>query len=77
MAKRLFDEEYCFNAGKFVILAWLFKDKDKWDEHEWEEALSMGALTVHLAEPASLKEARRRFRQRLNSRKVEALGETS
>lgn len=75
LAKRLFDEEYCFNAGKFVILAWLFKGKADWDDREWEDALSMGALTVHLAEPGSLDEARRRFRQRLNSRKVAALGE--
>lgn len=74
LAKRLFDEEYCFNAGKFVILAWLFKGKADWNDREWEEALSMGALTVLLAEPASLEEARRRFRMRLNSRKVAALG---
>lgn len=73
LAKQLFDEEYCFNAGKFVILAWLFKGKADWDDREWEGALSMGALTVHLAEPASLDEARRRYRQRLNSRKVGAL----
>jgi len=77
LAKRLFDEEYCFNAGKFVILAWLFKGKADWDDRDWEESLSMGALTFHLAEPASLEEARRRFRQRLNSRKVAALGENS
>src|SRR5260370_768575 len=49
--------------------------KADWDDSEWVEALSMGALTVHLAAPASLDEARRRFRQRLNSRKVAALGE--
>jgi hypothetical protein len=29
LAKRLFDEEYCFNADKFVILAWLFKGKTR------------------------------------------------
>jgi hypothetical protein len=75
LAKRLFDEEYCFNAGKFVILAWLFKGKTDWADREWEEALSKGALTVHLAEPASLDEARRRFRQRLNARKIAALGD--
>jgi hypothetical protein len=75
LARRLFDEEYCFNAGKFVILAWLFKGKADWDDREWEEALSMGALTVHLAEPTSLEEARRRLRQRLNSRKVATLTE--
>jgi hypothetical protein len=70
LAKQLFDEEYCFNAGKFVILAWLFKGKPEWQDRELEEALSKGALTVHLAEPSSLDEARRRLRQRLNSRKV-------
>src|SRR5262249_19100827 len=75
LAKQFFDEEYCFNAGKFVLLSWLFKGKADWNDSEWVEALSMGALTVHLAAPASLDEARRRFRQRLNFRKVAALGE--
>ena len=70
LAKELFDEEYGFNAGKYVILSWLFKGKAEWADKEWEEALSKGALTVHLAEPVSLDEARRRLRQRLNSRKV-------
>jgi hypothetical protein len=76
LARSMFDEEYCFNAGKFVILAWLFKGKANWDDQEWEEALSMGALTVHLAGPDSLEDARRRFRQRLNSRKIAALGDS-
>ena len=75
LATRFFNEEYCFNAGKFVILAWLFKGKAGWDDCDWEDALSMGALTFHLAEPGSLAEARRRFRQRLNSRKTAALSE--
>jgi hypothetical protein len=74
LAKQYFDEEYCFNAGKFVLLSWLFKGKADWADSEWVEALSMGALTVHLAAPASLNEARRRFRQRLNLRKVGAVG---
>jgi hypothetical protein len=30
-------------------------------------------LTIHLVDPASLDEARRRFRQNLNTRKVAAL----
>jgi hypothetical protein len=76
LAKQLFDEEYYFNAGKFIILGWLFKGKADWDDREWEEALSMGALTFHLAAPASLDEARKRFRQRLSSRKVGALTES-
>lgn len=75
LAKKLFDEEYCFNAGKFVILAWLFKGKPEWQDRELEEALSKGALTVHLAEPVSLDEARRRLRQRLNSRKIGTMTE--
>ena len=75
LAKQLFDEEYCFNAGKFVILAWLFKGKAEWQDRELEEALSKGALTVHLAEPNSLDEARRRLRQRLNSRKLGTITE--
>jgi hypothetical protein len=75
LAKMLFDEEYSFSAGRFVILAWLFKGKADWADREWEDALSMGALTVHLAEPASLEEARRRYRQKLNSRKTARLDE--
>jgi hypothetical protein len=71
LAKRLFDEEYCFNAGKFVIQAWLFKGKPQWEERDWAEGVSPGALTIHLASPASLDEARRRLRQKLNSRKLE------
>jgi len=73
LARHLFDTEYCFNAGKFVVLAWLFKGQADWDDHDWEESLSKGALTIHLAEPASLAEARRLFHQRLNSRKTAAL----
>ncbi len=70
LAKHLFDEEYCFNAGKFVILAWLFKGKTHWEDRAWEEALNMASLSVHLAEPASLEFARKRLRQKLNSRKI-------
>ena len=71
LAKQLFDEEYSFNAGKFVIQAWLFKGKPHWEEVAWEDGVNMRALTVHLASPASLDEARRRLRQKLNSRKLE------
>jgi hypothetical protein len=67
----LSDEEYCFNAGKFVIQAWLFKGKPHWEERAWEESVNMGALTVHLAEPVSLGQARWRLRKKLNSRKTE------
>jgi hypothetical protein len=70
LAKQLFDEEYCFNAGKIVIVAWLFKGKAEWDDRQWEESLGMGALTFRLAEPDAMDEARRRFRQRLNTRKL-------
>jgi hypothetical protein len=73
LAKQLFDDEYCFNAGKFVVLSWLFKGKADWDDREWQESLSMGALTFHLAAPDSLDQARRRFRQKLTTRKVGAL----
>jgi hypothetical protein len=75
LARQLFDEEYCFNAGKFVVLSWLFKGKAEWSERDWEEALSMGALTVHLAAPTSLEEARRKLRQRLIATKLESLGD--
>lgn len=77
LAKRLFDEEYCFNAGKFVLLSWLFKGKADWADSDWQEALSTGALTVHLAAPTSLGEARRRLRQKLNTRKLELLDDQS
>jgi hypothetical protein len=73
LAKHLFDEEYCFNAGKIVIVAWLFKGKAEWVDREWEESLGMGALTFRLAEPDALDEARRRLRQKLNTRKLSAL----
>jgi hypothetical protein len=73
LAKQLFDEEYCFNAGKIVIVAWLFRGKAEWDDRQWEESLGMGALTFRLAEPDALDEARRRFRQKLNTRKVAAI----
>jgi hypothetical protein len=77
LAKQLFDEEYCFNAGKIVIVAWLFRGKAEWDDRQWEESLGMGALTFRLADPDALDEARRRLRQRLNSRKIAALGESN
>jgi hypothetical protein len=70
LAKRYFDEEYCFNAGKFVILGWLFKGRDHWEDQAWQEALGMGAFSIYLAEPTSLDGARRRLRQKLNSRKM-------
>jgi hypothetical protein len=73
LARQLFDEEYSFNAGKFIVLSWLFKGKAEWSDRDWEEALSTGALTVHLAAPTSLEEARRKLRQRLNTRKLESL----
>jgi hypothetical protein len=73
LAKKLFDEEYQFNAGKFVILAWLFKGRPNWEDQKWAESLSMGAITVYLAAPETLHEARRRLRQKLNSRKTRDL----
>src|SRR5262249_41659725 len=71
LAKELFDEEYCFNAGKFVILSWLFKGKAEWADKEWEEALSKGALTVHLAQPVSRDEAHSQCRCKLEAAKEE------
>jgi hypothetical protein len=71
LAKKLFDDEYCFNAGKFVIQAWWFKGKPFWEDGAWEEGVNMRALTVHLALPDSLDGARRKLRQKLNSRKLE------
>jgi hypothetical protein len=72
LAKKVFDEEYFTNAGKFVIRAWSFGGQPAWNDRGWEEALNPKALTVFLALPASLDEARRRLRQKLNSRKLEA-----
>ena len=72
LAKHLFDQEYCYNAGKFVVLAWLFKGKAHWGDRDWEQALNMFSLSVLLAEPASLDFVRKRLRQKLNSRKMNA-----
>jgi hypothetical protein len=71
LAKRLFDEEYSCNAGKFIIQALQFKGLPQLDEKAWQEGVNPSALTVHLASPSSLVEARRRLRQKLNSRKIE------
>ena len=73
LARRFFDEEYSFNAGKFVIQAWLFKGQPYWEDRDWHEGLSPSALTVHLASTVSLDESRRRLRQKLNSRKLDHL----
>ncbi len=76
LARQFFDEEYSFNAGKFVIQAWLFKGKPHWEDRAWHEGVSSSALTVHLASTVSLDESRRRLRQRLNSRKLDQLPAT-
>ncbi|HYV34627.1 MAG TPA: hypothetical protein VE988_02920 [Gemmataceae bacterium] len=71
LARQIFDEEYCFNAGKFVIQAWLFKGKPEWADRAWQDGVNPNALTIHLASRNSLIEASRRLRQKLNSRKME------
>jgi hypothetical protein len=72
LAKKLFDEEYCVHVGKYVMMAWVFRGTAEWDDAQWERAVSMESLTVHLVEPSLVAEARRRLRQRLNSRKLES-----
>jgi hypothetical protein len=75
LAKQLFDEEYSFNAGTFVIQSWLFKGNPQWEDRAWQDGVNPNALTIHLASPVSLDEARRRLRQKLNSRKMETQNE--
>jgi hypothetical protein len=75
LAKQLFDDEYCFSAGKFVIQAWLLKDKPDWTERDFEDALNKGALTVYLVDPTVMDKARSLLRRRLNSRKMAEFGE--
>jgi hypothetical protein len=72
LAKKTFDEEYKFNAGIFVLLSWIFRGKADWAEKDWEQALSMGALTVYLASPSSVDDARRKVNQKFTTRKIEA-----
>jgi hypothetical protein len=76
LARQFFDEEYSFNAGAFVIQAWLFKGKPHWDDRAWHEGVSSMALTIYLASTVSLDKARRRLRQKLNSRKLDQLPTT-
>lgn len=73
LAKQLFDDEYCVNAGRFVIQAWFNRGRPEFSDSDFEQALSMGSLTVTLASPASLDQAHQKLRQRLRSRKMENL----
>jgi hypothetical protein len=70
LAQQLFDEEYMVQAGKYVVQAWIFRGRADWNDAEFEQALGMGAMTVHLATPATLAEARRKYRQRMNSNRL-------
>lgn len=72
IAQSLFDEEYQVQAGKYVVQAWLFRGRSDWDDAEFEQALGMGAMTVHLASPTTLHEARRKYRTRVAATKEEA-----
>src|SRR5262249_60951399 len=51
LAKQLFDEEYSFNAGKFVIQAWLCKGNPQWKDRAWHDGVNTNALTIYLATP--------------------------
>jgi len=70
LAKNLFDDEYAVQAGQYVIQAWLFRGRSDWDDSEFEAALGVGAMTVHLASPATLDAARTKYRQRMNANRV-------
>ena len=72
LAKDLFDDEYMFRAGTFVVQAWLFKSRPHWDDTQLEEALGSGAMTVHLASREAYSDARHKLRTRLHSAKREA-----
>lgn len=61
-----FEKQYCFTAGRYVITAWLFRGRSEWDNRAWDEAISMGSLTVTLASPESLRNAQRNYRRRIS-----------
>jgi hypothetical protein len=74
LARQFYNEEYRYQAGKYVVQAWIFRGRSEWNDDEFEAALSMGAMTVNLASPNTLDTARRRYRQRVNASRVEAAG---
>jgi hypothetical protein len=74
MAREIFDEEYQVHAGRFVIQAWLFRGRAEWNDTEFEQALSMGSLTVLLASPQTLAEAQARYNRRMMTNRVAAAG---
>src|SRR5262249_39491826 len=57
LAQQLFDEEYSYQAGSFIVYAWVYKGRTDWTDQEWQEALSMETLTIHLTGPGCLHEA--------------------
>jgi hypothetical protein len=67
LARKYYEEAYKFHAGRLVVCAWLYKGRPDWTETDWQEAIDMQSLTVHLTLPDSLREAQNRIRQRLNS----------
>lgn len=73
LAKKVFDEEYKFNAGRYIIISWIFRGKPEWTEKDWESALNKEALTCYLCSPDLLGIAQQKINQRLNTRKMEAL----
>jgi hypothetical protein len=74
LAQCIFDEEYMVQAGRYVVQAWLFRGRADWNDTDIDEVLGMGAMTVHLASPNTLHEARRRYRQRVAATRAEAAG---
>ncbi|MBU6429859.1 MAG: hypothetical protein KGR26_12675, partial [Cyanobacteria bacterium REEB65] len=57
IAKRLLNESYMYQIGKYVIAACLYRKDQHWTEADWEEALDSGAMTVYLTPPDCVEEA--------------------
>jgi hypothetical protein len=71
LAQQLFDEEYMVHAGEYVVQAWLFRGRAEWSDDEFATVLGMGAMTVHLASPFTLVEARRKYNQRMATNRAQ------
>jgi hypothetical protein len=72
IAQQIFNDEYTFQAGRFIIQAWLFRGRADWNDNQFVDALNMGAMTVYLASPDTLAEASRRYRQRMATNRMAA-----
>lgn len=65
LAKRIFNDEYKFQVGKYVASAWVYKGRPDWNDVDWEKALDAGSLTIHLTPPDCLISFRREFHRQV------------